>query len=104
MDSLNYITSIVKILEAPKQKKLNNNTLITQFRVQLPQTQSLKIVDLTFLGMLLTNDIASYYKINDYIIIEGFIMLRSNQLLNLSVQTNKKIEILVLKVYPFFGN
>ena len=37
MSDTNYIGCIVKILETPKQKIVNNNNLMTQFRVQLPQ-------------------------------------------------------------------
>jgi hypothetical protein len=47
MSDTNYIGGIVKILEVPKQKFLNN-TAVTEFRVQLPQVRNTTIVHLIF--------------------------------------------------------
>jgi len=95
MTDTNYIGGIVKILETPKQKFLKDNTnvSVTEFRVQLPQLRNTKIVNLVFWGNL-ARDVASYYKINDYVLIEGYLSLSSKQF-------SKKVEITVLKVYPF---
>jgi hypothetical protein len=48
MSDTNYIGGIVKILEVPKQKFLNNTTAVTEFRVQLPQVRNTTIVHLIF--------------------------------------------------------
>ena len=96
MGDTNYITSIVKILEKPGQKVFDKNTPITQFRAQLPQARNNAIVNLTFWGKL-SQDIAGYYNIDDYIIIEGYLSLREKS----SINNLKKVEITVLKVYPF---
>ena len=96
MGDTNYISSIVKILEKPSQKVFNKNILITEFRAQLPQTRNNAIVNLTFWGKL-SQDIADYYNIDDYIIIEGYLSLPENSL----VKNSKKVKITVLKVYPF---
>ena len=96
MGDTNYISTIVKILEKPSQGILDQNISITQFRAQLPQTRNNAIVHLTFWGKL-SQDIASYYNVDDYIIIEGYLSLREKN----SVQNSKKVEITVLKVYPF---
>ena len=93
MTDTNYIGSIVKILETPTQKFFNNNISVTKVRVQLPQVRKTKIVNLIFWGKL-ARDVANYYKTNDYILIEGYLSLAYQQ-------TSKKIEITVLKVYPF---
>jgi len=103
MSDTNYIGGIVKILESPKYKLFPNNIAMTQFRAQLPQVRNTWIVHLTFWGYL-ARDVESYYKINDYIIIEGYLSLREKQRSNLTNQTGKKIEITVLKVYPFLLN
>jgi len=95
MNDTNYIGVVIKILESPKQKFLKNNILVTQFRAQIPQFRNTRIVTLTFLGNL-ARDIITYYKVNDYLIIEGYISLR-----NKKNSKSKKIEITVLKVYPF---
>jgi hypothetical protein len=72
MSDTNYIGGIVKILEVPKQKFLNNTTAVTEFRVQLPQVRNTTI-HLIFK----TRDVATYYKINDYILIEGYLSLQA---------------------------
>jgi single-stranded DNA-binding protein len=100
MGDTNYIGSIVKILESPNQKLFNNTIPITQFRVQLPQIRNNTIVTLNFWGNL-ANDVANYYKINDYIIIEGYLSVRTKPVNNSIIQNSKKVEIAVFKVYPF---
>ena len=93
MSDTNSIGGLIKILETPKQKIINNNIFVTRLRVQFPQVRKNCIVNLTFWGNL-ASDIATYYKINDYILIEGYLSLPSNG-------TSQKIEITVLKIYPF---
>ena len=101
MNDTNYIGGIVKILETPKQKILKNNIFLTKFRAQIPQFRNTRIVTLTFWGKL-AHDIITYYKKNDYLLIEGYLSLRNKKTENLSISKSKKIEITVLKVYPFF--
>ena len=96
MGDMNYISCIVKILENPVQKVFNKNIAVTQFRVQLPQVRNNTIINLVFWGKL-SQDVADYYKINDYIIIEGYFSFCNKG----KVQNFKKVEITVLKVYPF---
>jgi len=100
MSDTNSIGGIVKILETPKQRIFNQNIPVTQFRVQFPQVRNTLVVTLTFWGNL-ARDVANYYKINDYILIEGYLSFREKQSLNLTIQMSKKVEITVLKVYPF---
>jgi hypothetical protein len=40
MSDTNYISGIVRILEVPKQKFLNNTIAVTEFRAQLPQVRT----------------------------------------------------------------
>jgi single-stranded DNA-binding protein len=96
MGDTNYISGIVKILENPIERTFNKNISITQFRVQLPQIRNNSIVNLVFWGKL-SQDINNYYKINDYIIIEGYLSLRDKK----KLENSKSVEITVLKVYPF---
>jgi single-stranded DNA-binding protein len=100
MGDTNLVGGIVKILETPKQKILNTNITITRFRVQFPQVRNSSIIHLTFWGNL-ARDVANYYKVNDYILIEGYISLRDKKNSTKIVSKSKKIEITVLKVYPF---
>ncbi len=96
MRDINYFGGVVKLLENPIQKLINNNISVTEFRVQLPQVRNTKIVTLIFWGNLSRN-VANFYKIHDYILIEGYLALPKK--VNL-----KEVEITVLKVYPFLLN
>ena len=103
MGDMNYIGALVKILENPRQKHLDSNRFIVHFRVQLPQVRKNRIVELICWGNL-AESVLSYYKVNDYILIEGYVSSRNN---NSSKQMNKafkKVTITVLKVYPFLLN
>jgi hypothetical protein len=101
MVDTNYTSGIVKILENPVQTVFNNNNIpITKFRVQFPQVRKNIVVNLVFWGNL-GRDVVNYYQINDYILIEGYLSLRDNQITNSRIKNSKKVEITVLKVYPF---
>lgn len=98
-DDTSIVGGIVKILEKPKQLTYNADISITKFRVQFPQFKNTSIVHLIFWGKL-ANDVAHYYKINDYILIEGYVSIRKKKLPGKSL-ISKKVEVTVLKVYPF---
>ena len=101
MNYTNSIGAVVKILETPKKKVIRNNILVTTFRVQLPQTPKNYVVFLKIWGNLV-NDVLKYYSMNDYILVEGYLAIKSNENKNSKFRSKKKIEITVLKVYPFF--
>jgi hypothetical protein len=96
MGDTNYISSIVKILENPIETVSKKNIYITRFRVQFPQVRNKIIINLVFWGKL-SQDMANYYKINDYIIIEGYLSVGKKK----NSKNLKTLEISVLKVYPF---
>ena len=103
MSNTNYIGGIVKIIESPKFKEIESNTdtYIAEFRVQLPQMrQDSRIIKLVFWDKL-AHDLLNYYKINDYIIIEGYLSFRETLVPNLFRHNLKQVEVNVLKVYPF---
>ena len=95
MSNTNLISGIVKILENPKQKLINKTIPVTEFRVQFPQSDNDEIIDLIFWGNL-GKDVISYYKINDYVIIEGYLSFQNKELF----QKSQKVKISVLKIYP----
>jgi hypothetical protein len=67
---------------------------MTKVRCQLPQYQNTIIVDLIFWGKLAA-DILAFYKVNDYILIEGYLGLLVNR------ESGKKtIEITVTGIFP----
>ncbi len=101
---MNYIGALVKVLETPKQQFINSNTLIIKFRVQLPQMRKIRIVELVCWGNL-AKSVLNYYKVNDYILIEGYVSFRNNNNnLNQTNKSLKKVTITLLKVYPFLLN
>jgi single-stranded DNA-binding protein len=100
MSDTNIVGGIVKILETPKQESFNKNIAVTKFRVQFPQFRNNSVVHLTFWGNL-ARDAANCLK-NDYILIEGYISLRNKRISDKVLSKSKKIEITVLKFYPFF--
>ena len=99
MGDTNYFSGVVKILENPIQNVLVEKTLITTFRVEIPQIRQNKIVSLVFWGNL-ANEIKNYYQVNDYILIEGYSSIEKKSP-ELSKKSSRKIVISVLKVYPF---
>jgi single-stranded DNA-binding protein len=99
MGDTNLVGGIVKNFRNSKTKNINPNIVVTQFRVQFPQIRKNYVVHLTVWGNL-ARDIGNYYKINDYILIEGYISLREKQASD-GIPRSKKVEITVLKVYPF---
>ena len=100
MSNTNYIGAIVKILETPKEKKINNNSIVVTFRVQISQVRQSRVIQLVFWGNL-ARDVIKYYKIGDYILIEGYLALINKPNSGKSAKPVKNPEIAVLKVYPF---
>lgn len=94
---MNYSNFIVKILKKPKQSLLKKKILLTELRVQFPSIRNktdLNIVELSIWGDV-GKDIMKYYRINDYILVEGFISLRREKLTN-----HQQIKISVFRIYP----
>ena len=99
MGDTNYLTSIVKILEKPLQRTINDKIVITEFRAQLAQVRNTRIVNLIFWGNL-ARDVVNYYQVNDYIMIEGYLSLSDQKNNKVTKSKLKKAQITVLKIYP----
>jgi hypothetical protein len=101
MGDTNFFSGIVKILENPVPTVSNGKISVAKFRVELPQIRNKnKMIYLTFWGNL-AHDIGNLYQINDYIIVEGYLSVRNKKNKNFPLTKEKKLEIAVLKVYPF---
>ena len=98
MGDTNYLASTVKILEEPTQILDNNKVVSTEFRAQLVQVRNSQIINLMFWGNL-ARDVASYYHVNDYIMIEGYVSLQNKKNTKSIKQNLKTIQITVLKIY-----
>lgn len=100
---MNYVGGVARILETPRQKifKKNNRTIpVTRLRAQFPGNRKSYLVNLIFWGNL-GSDVKRYYKVNDYILIEGYLSVRKKKMSKLTNRIQKKVEISVFKVYPF---
>jgi len=96
---MNYSSFIVKIIKHPVQEVFSETNSVTKLIVQIPQKTKKsnspipRIIHLFIWGRLGT-DFLEYYKLNDYIIVEGY--------LSLSPTRNPKIvKLSVYKIYPF---
>ena len=100
MSDTNYIGTIVKILESPKIKTIQNKTSITIFRAQIPQIRKTQVIEIVIWGNL-ADDVEKYYSKNDYILVEGYLSLRKFSQLNSNRKVLKRARLTILKVYPF---
>ena len=100
MGDTNYFSGIVKILDTPTEKIINDKISSIIFPAEVPQFRKHKIVFLTFWGNL-GRDVKNYYQINDYVLVEGYLSIKTKQSLNLRSTCSNQIRITVLKVYPF---
>ena len=101
---MNYVILTVKVIKNSGQSFFKDGTPLTELVVQLPQISKNYpnlILNLSIWGKL-SYDVATYYKPNDYLIIEGYILIK-----NLNVDSlkslnliDKQLEISVFKLYP----
>ena len=103
MSDTNYISGIVKILEIPEPRLINNDSdiVFVTFRVQLAQVQDNRIIHLVSWGKL-AQDILNFYKMNDYILIEGYVSLQNTLNFGSNFLISERVEVTLLKVYPLF--
>lgn len=100
MSDTNYFSGIVKVLETPYQYLNNDQEAMITFRAEIPQNRHNKLICLVFWGNL-GHEIQNFYRINDYILIEGYISLQSKNRVSILTPNPKQVTITVLKVYPF---
>ena len=98
MGDINYVGSVVKILEKPVQMVISDKIVRTSFRAQLVQVRKIQIAYLVFWGNL-ARDIINNYQVNDYIMIEGYLSISNKTNNKLTKRQLKKAQITVLKVY-----
>ena len=102
MSNTNYFCSIVKILENPVQIQINNQILITTFRVELFQNRVNCINQTLFLIFWgkKSYKIKKYCKPNNYILIEGYLSVKDKKSNRLSHIAFNQTVVNVLKTYP----
>jgi single-stranded DNA-binding protein len=94
---MNYSCFIVKIINEPISSQFQDNISLIEMMVQFSPVRKTKTVK-NFRVLVwgnLAEDIIKYYKVNDYIIIEGYIRNFSEP-----GMTNQ-VEVSARKIYPF---
>jgi len=101
---MNYSIFVVKIIKNPEQSFFKDGTSVTEFPVQLSQIRknTIEIILQVSAWGKLGCDVMEYYNINDYIIIEGYISIRTGNYDDLPNSVNKQLEVSVFKIYPLF--
>ena len=103
---MNYSIFIVKIIQSPEQSFFEDDTSVTEVLVKFPQFLNRNFSDIFQISVWgnLAHDVAKYYDVNDYLIIEGYISLRDNHSDNFGTKKDKQLEFTVAKLYPFLLN
>ena len=101
---MNYSILAVKVIKNSGQSFFADGTSLTELIVQLPQVRknNIKVILNVSVWGKLSYDVAKYYQPEDYIIIEGYISLRTSNYDDFSSLLNKQVEISVFKIYPLF--
>ena len=96
---MNYVNCIIQILELPAIQFCNNNVPTLKFRIRLPLIKNKMPSNTIIEGIVwgnLVSDIGNYYRINDYVLAEGYISIVFNK------KSNKRFLMFnILKLYPF---
>ena len=93
---MNYCNLIAKVIKLPVKGYYENNIDVVEILVKFSPVKRGKgseVLNLQIWGNL-AQDFLKFYKINDYIIVEGF----------LSSKKNARTQISVRKVYPYVLN
>ena len=99
---MNYAIFTAKVIQNLGQSFFTDQTSVTELIVQLPQISKnypRVIVQLSIWGKL-SYDVAKYYQPDDYIIIEGYILIKNINIESLEDLIDKQVEISVFKLYP----
>jgi len=103
MVNTNYFSGIVKIRETPKIYFRNEQNYVVGFRVELSQKRKSTLIVLVFWGNL-GREVEKFYKMNDYILVEGYSSIRSQKFLTKNLTNCQHLFITVVKVYPILLN
>jgi hypothetical protein len=96
MANTNYLATTIKLLKISQEPLLKNQTSVITCQACLPQVKKDKVIQLFFWGKL-AQEVLQNYRVNDYLLIDGFVSL-----VNKKNSKLKKVKVTVLKVYPIF--
>nr|QXM17286.1 hypothetical protein Ycf41 [Chaetoceros muellerii] len=99
---MNYATLLIKITTKPEQSFFDNQITATEFIGKFYQYRKNynTLCKISVWGNL-AYDLVRYYQVNDYLIVEGYILVQNStsSLEDLNLKTS--IEIIASKIYPF---
>ena len=100
---MNYGSFIIKILEKPIQTAFNDEIYVIKFMGQYPTIATKKFETKIKIAIWRSSldDLSTYFFVNDYIIIEGYISFRDTDFNKKNSMNRKQIEISAFRVYPF---
>jgi len=101
---MNYIILAVKVIKNSGQSFFADGTPLTELTVQLPQVRknNIKAILQVSVWGKLSYDVAKYYQPEDYIIIEGYILIKTINIGSFENLIDKQVEVSIFKLYPLF--
>jgi hypothetical protein len=99
---MNYTIFTAKVIQNLGQSFFSDQTSLTELIVQLPQISKnypKLLIHLSIWGKL-SYDITKYYQPEDYIIIEGYILIKTINIGSFENLIDKQVEVSVFKLYP----
>ena len=100
MTDTNYFSGMVKLLENPQQINVSKTSIRITVRAELFQIRENKLIRIHFWGNL-GQEVREYYRMNDYILVEGYLSIPNKNPKNLEQKPIPETSITVLKIYPF---
>ena len=106
-NNINYIGGIVRVLELPTLKLDKNHIPFTKFRVELAQLRNKQVrIILNILAWgNLAEDVVKYYRVHDYILIEGFLSITGGDQVRAvcrsqGFKSNRRFDIITSPMLP----
>lgn len=100
---MNYISCIIRIIEIPRRKFTYNKIPVIKFKVEIVGTrynQINSIVNAKIWGKL-AYELINYYRINEYLLIEGYLSQDNTLSLNTALRYKKNTTITIFQIYPY---
>lgn len=97
---MNTCNFLVKIISSPEQRTITGDISFVEAKIKFPKIRKKKGFEqfkLVLWGKL-GKDFVKYYRVGDYIIVQGILSFLST---NAQKHYKKEAKLTVLKVYPF---
>ena len=102
---MNYINCVVRFFEIPTIELYQNEIPWTRFKVEIAPARNRPndtIVEAIVWGDL-AYDLIKYYRINDYVLIEGYLLTNPSTNTKDLTLNKKVVQLNIFQIYPFFS-